>query len=272
MKRFSNLLFYLILAVVFIFMLNWLIRQMIYPAPRMGVGNPPLGMEEIAVSLSDKSVCYGWLYQNPAADDVAPVILFFHGNGENLQTMAYSGIYQDFQNLGVHFLAMDYPGYGKSTGSASEKMLLEAADSAFVWIADRFFDHPKIICGWSLGAGVAFQTAAKYSHLLDGFIALSPWSSLTDVAAAHYPRWLVNLALRESYNSLEAAAKIQCPALIIHGENDRIIPASQGESVAKTLSNAEWISVTQTGHNDLFSRQIVWNEMREFLNQIHLKK
>ena len=194
-------------------------------------------------------------------------MLFFHGNGENLQTMALSGILDDFKGLGVHFLAMDYPGYGKNGGTSSEASLVEAADSAFLWIAENFFENPKIIFGWSLGAGVAFQSAAKYHHLLDGLIAVSPWSSLPDVAAAHYPRWLVKAALSEKYNSVEAAGKIQSPALVIHGEQDRIIPSAQGQRVSEALSNSTLVLLPGTGHNDVFSRQQTWQAIATFLGE-----
>jgi pimeloyl-ACP methyl ester carboxylesterase len=89
--------------------------------------------------------------------------------------------------------------------------LTEAAYAAFARIRESFPENPKIICGWSLGAAVAFQAAARYDEEIDGFIALSSWSSLPDVAAEHYPRWMVNFLLKEQYNSLEAARRIHCP-------------------------------------------------------------
>jgi pimeloyl-ACP methyl ester carboxylesterase len=254
-------------------MTNWLIRKMVYPAPWFRVSAAPPPLEDVLISLPDGEQAHGWFYRESSATDSTPVMLFFHGNGENLETMRMSGILEDFQRLEIHFLALDYPGYGRSGGTSSEAAILEAADSAFVWLADRYFNNPKIIFGWSLGAGVAFQTAAKYSSLVDGLIALSPWTSLADVAAVHYPRWLVNLVLQEKYKSLEAAPQINCPSLVIHGEWDQIIPLTQGERVAAKMGGAaRWVKVPQTGHNDLFSREVVWKEIRAFLRELSEEK
>lgn len=242
---------------------------MVYPAPLMRVSAPPQGMEDLFISLADGVEVHGWLYRHSAGNDSTPIMLFFHGNGENLETLRLSGILPDFQSLGVHLLALDYPGYGRSGGSSSESALIKAADVAFAWMSENFPANPKIICGWSLGAAVAFQAAAKRSDEITGFIALSPWTSLPDVAAVHYPRWMVNSLLNEEYNSLAAAGQIHCPALIIHGEADQIIPAVQGEKVAAAMgAPARWVKVPRAGHNDLLDRPVVWQEIRAFLESI----
>lgn len=246
---------------------------MVYPAPFLRVSPAPDGMEDLFLLISDDVQVHGWLHRNSAGDDSTPVMLFFHGNGENLETMRLSGILSDFQNLGVHFLALDYPGYGRSGGSSSEAALIEAADAAFAWMGENFPKNPKIIFGWSLGAAVAFQTVAGHSQEVQGLIALSPWTSLPDVAAVHYPRWMVNSLLNEKYNSLSAAGQIHCPALIIHGEADQIIPAVQGEKVAAAMGTpTRWVKVPRTGHNDLLDRPAVWQEIRVFLDNISGKE
>jgi len=272
-RRFWRWIILLCVIIFFIPTMNWLIRQMVYPAPLLRVSSAPNGMEDLFFLISDDVQVHGWLHCNSAGDDSTPIMLFFHGNGENLETMRMSGILEDFQNLGVHFLAVDYPGYGRSGGSSSEAVLIEAADSSFAWIRENFPKNPKIIFGWSLGAAVAFQTAASHSQEIQGFIALSPWTSLSDVAAVHYPRWMVNSLLNEEYNSLSAAGKIYCPALIIHGESDQIIPAVQGEKVAAAMgAPPRWVKVPRTGHNDLLDRPLVWQEIETFLNDINEKK
>jgi pimeloyl-ACP methyl ester carboxylesterase len=168
---------------------------------------------------------------------------------------------------------MDYPGYGQSDGKASEKNNIASANSVFHWIETNFKENPKIIFGWSLGAAVAIQTAYHNRDKIDGLIAVSCWSSLPEVAAAHYPRFLVNSLLKENYNSVEVAKKIECPALLIHGEKDNIIPISQGKKVAKAMdSSARWVPVPNSGHNDIFSREVVWHEITEFVNFISNNK
>lgn len=248
-------------------MFPWLIRKMIYPAPFFTVGAPPAQIEEVPLELADGTKVYAWLKRsNHAHNDSTPLLIFFHGNGENLKSMQMGGMFEAFADLGVHFLALDYPGYGKSEGSASEESILAAANQLFAWANEAFPNAPKIIGGWSLGAGVAFQNAAEHSANIDGLLVISPWSSLPDVAAAHYPRWMVNSLLKEQYDSRKAAEKIACPALVIHGERDGIIPFSQGKIVKNHLAGeVTWLPVANAGHNDIFHRQVVWEAIGAFL-------
>jgi pimeloyl-ACP methyl ester carboxylesterase len=196
-----------------------------------------------------------------------PVALFFHGNGENLETMRQTGLFGELAQLGIGLVAVDYPGYGRSGGRPSEESLARAADTAWQWLGSRYPDRPHLICGWSLGAAVALRLAAREGDGVDGVIAMSSWTSLPDVAGLHFPRWLVGMALHERHDSLAMAPTISAPALVIHGVEDRIIPASQGERVAAALPASRWVAVPGAGHNDLLSRGEVWQEMAAFVDQ-----
>ena len=250
-------------------MLSSLIRKMIYPAPFISVTTPPPGMQEVFITSESAPTTCAWLYEYTSAGENSPVVLLFHGNGENLETMKLSGTLDQFQSLNISFLAADYPGYGKSEGSAAEETNIRAAEAALEWLNSRYPSRPIVILGWSLGAGVGLQAAAKNTERVSGLILLSPWSSLADVAAVHYPAWLVEKVLPESYNSLRAAAQINCPTLILHGEVDRIIPVQQGKVLAKAFPQpVKLITLPGVGHNDIFSEPTVWHEIRAFLKKI----
>ena len=98
---------------------------------------------------------------------------------------------------------------------------------------------------------------------------MSPWSTLDAVARTHFPGWLVGLLLSESYDSLAAARDVHCPVLVIHGEADPIIPVAQGLELTTAFPTPpRWVPVPGTGHNDLLSRAVVWDEMAAFLEQL----
>lgn len=256
----------LVLMIIFIPLTQYLVRFMTYPAPPITVPSPPQPFREVAIEYTRGESAIGWLYENSAAQN-APVILMFHGNGENLETMRRGGMLHQFMDLNVSFLALDYPGYGRSDGKPSEQNNIAAANAAFQWIVRNFETNPRIIFGWSLGAAVAIPTAAQHQSGVDGLIAVSPWSSLPEVAAVHYPGFLVKPLLKESYNSVEAARQIDCPTLIIHGEQDNIIPISQGKKVAEVMgAAARWVPVPHTGHNDIFGRELVWEVIGDFIS------
>lgn len=263
----------ILIMVVSLFPLSqYLVRLMTYPAPSVIVPSPPpKPFREIKINYLNEDSAIGWLFNN-ASEPNAPIILMFHGNGENLETMRRGGLLDQFMNLDVHFLAIDYPGYGCSSSKPSEQNNIAAANAAFQWIAENFNENPKIIFGWSLGAAVAIQAAFHNLNQTDGLIAVSAWSSLPDVAAAHYPRFLVSALVKENYNSVEAAKETKCPVLLMHGEKDNIIPFSQGKKVAEAMgSSAQWVPVPNAGHNDIFSNEIVWKEIASFLSTFYAK-
>ncbi len=241
------------------FMNNRFVHNMIYPAPPISVPEqPPASFQDPDWSLD----MHGWLYQ-PKTGGARQVMLYFHGNGENLETMRRSGQLEDLKLLEIPFLVVDYPGYGRSKGKASEESILQNSTAAVKWLRMRFQNHQIVLCGWSLGGSVAVQTAAKADA--DGLIALSTWTSLHDVATLHFSEWLVGFTLQERYDALQAAGSIQCPALFIHGEMDDLIPADQGKKVASKIKQSRWILLPSVGHNDLLSQPVVWKEIVQFL-------
>ena len=240
-------------------------RSLIYPAPDVWVGAPPAGFEEVALLLDDGTQVIGWHRPRSQPGD-RPVMVFFHGNGENLETMKWSGLYEQLVALRVPLLVVDYPGYGRSTGQPSEQSLKRAATAAKQWARERYPKSGLVPCGWSLGAALALYLAATGPSDIDGVVAISPWTRLSDVANAHFPRVLVSLGLREEYDSLALAQSIDRPALVLHGTADRIIPVDQGELVAMGLKTARWIPVEGAGHNDLLSFSEVWLEIEDFVS------
>ena len=257
-----------ILAVLFLLrMLDDFVRQSIYPAPRVPVPQAPAPLEEVGLDLATGERIVAWSHADRELPAGRPAVVFFHGNGENLETMRMAGTFEELARLRVAWMAVDYPGYGRSTGKPSEEGVLAGADAAVAWLRERHPGRPLVLCGWSLGAATAIGTAARHPEHVRGLIALSPWTSLQDVARLHFPGFMVKSMLRERYDSLAAAKKVRVPALVIHGEVDNLIPAAQGKEVAAALS-ARWVPIPSAGHNDLLARDEVWTEMERFLDEV----
>jgi pimeloyl-ACP methyl ester carboxylesterase len=250
--------------VLLVVALNSYVRYAIYPIPPVSVGDPPPGWSDVWWQGREGVGLHAW--HGGAAEGPGPVVLFFHGNGENLETLKWSGLYQRWTELGAYAVVPDYPGYGKSGGSPDEEGLAEGARLALDWARERFPERRLVIVGWSLGAAVATRLAAERASGVDGLIAISAWSRIRDVAGEHFPALLVRLLLREEFDSIAAAAEVRCPSIVIHGEADRIIPAEQGRALAEALgAGSRWVSVPGAGHNDLLGRNEVWTEIRAFL-------
>lgn len=261
-------LFSIVLIFTIYFALSHFVKQAIYPAPAVRVLQPSKPLEEVELKLANGSSIIGWHYA-PSISHGKAVLLYFHGNGENLQTMQMSGLIDSLVDLNRPFFIIDYPGYGRSTESPTEQRIRETSNQAVRWLNDQHASQPKVICGWSLGAAVAIQSASENQESVNGLIALSAWSSLREAAAEHYPSWLIALLLRERYDSANAAKSVRCPSLLIHGDEDSLIPVEQGRKVANNLGdNARFVSLSNTGHNDLLGHETVWKEIKSFLSQI----
>ncbi len=245
---------------------NALFRQTLYPAPAISVGEAPAPLQEVSLALPSGETVVAWAFtaaEAPAGGGQALLVL--HGNGENLETMRYSGLFDLLRELGVSFLAVDYPGYGRSSGQPSENANIAAAEAGLRWLGEEHPDDRLVVWGSSLGAAVAVQATARHPAVA-GLITLSPWTSLRAIAREHFPAWLIRLALAETYDSVAAAPSIPCPTLVIHGLEDNIVPVSHGRSLAAALPRlSKWVEVPHAGHNDLLGHSIVWREIQEFL-------
>lgn len=261
-----------VLIFIFLFLLVVLMREkitqfLLYPAPAIQVPhNPPLPLLNLMVSVSDHEQLQCWYrYQQNAQ----PWLIYFHGNGENLQTLWLSGIFKEFEKLGVNYLVMEYPGYGNNRGNQNEKSLLQSARIVVEKVQNNFQAEKIILFGWSLGAAVAVQTAINKSPSLKGLILASPWWSLEAVAKEHYPDWLVNLFLTEKYESFSVAPLLDIPVLIIHGSRDEIIPVQHGQRLSTKFSHLfQMVEIPQAHHGDLFSFSSVWEIMAAFIHNV----
>ena len=240
-------------------------RSFIYPVPTVEVGEPPDPFHEVEIDLSSGGRIIGWHHAGDPRS-TRPALVFFHGNGENLETLKWSGVYDQLLSLRTAVLVVDYPGYGRSSGAPSEAGLKSSAEAALAWMKSRHPNRAIVPCGWSLGAALAVHLAA--AGPVTGLITISPWTSLSAVAEIHFPRWLVGAGLREEYDSLGVAARIEAPALVIHGSVDRIIPVEQGRRLAGALAEARWMEVEQAGHNDLLGFPTVWQEIDAFVTAL----
>ncbi len=242
-------------------------RNLIYPAPGVAVGAPPPGFELVQLPLADGGEVEAW-HREAVGSGARTPLIYFHGNGENLETLRWAGLTDRLAALGVPVLLVDYPGYGNSGGAPSEQSLKSAAVAALRWSRDQYSERKVIPCGWSLGAALAIYLAAEHSEETSGIVALSPWTSLTAVADVHFPGWLVALGLRESYDSLAIVSRLTAPMLVVHGTEDEVIPVDQGRHLAAASSHATWVPVEGAGHGDLLARNEVWRRISGFIESV----
>lgn len=125
-----------------------------------------------------------------------PTILYLHGNSMNRaapwRIAAYSAL---TSRLDANVVAIDYRGFGDSTGTPSEPGLVEDAETAYRWIRSqqqpRALNNaaengeaavPSItVFGQSLGTGIAALLAATLERQgtpADGIVLMAPYTDL----------------------------------------------------------------------------------------------
>ncbi len=175
------------------------------------------------------------------------VVFFLHGNSANLKEWFIDGGLYRRANLDL--VMMDYRGFGKSTGRIESEAQLHA-DVEAVWqaVAPRYAGKRVIVYGRSLGTGLAAAWAARHQPQLT--ILVSPYTSMSELAALHYP-WVPQGVLRYPLRSDEAVARIRSPLLLVHGDQDALIPLGHSESLARKAPSARLVVIADAAHADV---------------------
>ena len=116
------------------------------------------GVEDLRLTTDDGETLVAWYVP---AKDGHPLILYFHGNGGALVDRVPR--FRALMASGYGLLALSYRGYGGSTGSPTQKGLMEDAETAYLEARARGYNGDRIVLiGESLGTGVAIALAATH--------------------------------------------------------------------------------------------------------------
>jgi uncharacterized protein len=183
-----------------------------------------------------------------------PVFLYFHGNGGSLRWRdeRFRAIIADGSGL----IALSYRGYGGSSGRPTEKGLLADAAAAYEFAIGRYSTERMILWGESLGSAVAIALAAD--NPIGRLVLEAPFTSAVDVGARHYWFIPVRLFMKDQFRSDLVAGKITAPVLVVHGDDDCVVPLTLGKRLyALIRSPKRFVSIARPGHSDLGDRAVV---------------
>ena len=180
------------------------------------------------------------------------VFFFLHGNSGNLKKWFVD--LDAFRQANFDVVMFDYRGFGKSSGQIESEEQLRA-DVKAVWahFSPMYDGKRVVISGQSLGTGLAAGLAAELcsnGHAPDLTLLVSPYSSMRALAAELYP-WVPMQVLKYPLHTLEHAAKLLGPVMLIHGEKDELIPIHHSETLCSAMSKAELVRVDGAGHSDV---------------------
>lgn len=186
-------------------------------------------------------------------------MLVFHGNAGYALDRGYfvNGLRAQGKQWDVFLF--EYPGYGAREGTPSEANFQTSATQALeALLADD--STPVFVTGESLGSGVASYLAATFPDEVAGLLLVTPFSSLTDVAAHHYPFLPVRILLSERYDSVEALSRYRGPVAFLLAGRDEVVPRVLGQQLYDSYGGPKWLHIEeQAGHNTLpYSPDTPW--------------
>ena len=191
----------------------------------------------------------------------AESVLLVHGWGSHAPR--YSAFVQQILARGWRAVAFDAPAHGQSPGHSATLADFSEALEAVVMAHGPF----GAIVGHSYGAVAAasllatrkpsgLQVAALVSMPRDGGYTLESFLLIlgvdADLRRRVRERFQAQFGLpAEGISSLQMAAKITCPVLLVHDRDDDVVPLSQAQEVLAALPHGA-LHITQgLGHSGM---------------------
>lgn len=208
------------------------------------------------------------------ASDSLPCLLFVHGSPGSsdafLNYLADSAMAATFRMVSI-----DRPGFGYTEGfGVPEPSILNQA-LAVKAVVDAFSPREKVLlAGHSLGASVVARFAMEYPDQTAGLILLGGsidpeqeehpwWQGAVDGAPLKWfiPKafWTSNAEIipleEELRQMLPGWQKINCPVMLIHALNDRLVPYANVGFAQKMLINCPDLNIKTFEKGDHF---VLW--------------
>lgn len=197
--------------------------------------------EDVFFSAGDGTRLHAWFI--PAKPGPARgTVIFYHGNAQNL-TAHYEGV-SWLPRSGYNLFLFDYRGYGRSEGEVTRKGTFLDSVAALEYIRSREDVRELPLAGFGQSLGGACLLAALGEtdpHQVCGVAVESTFWSYQGVAQEHlganWLTWLVQWPLahwlvtdeHSPSRSLRNLAGV--PLLVIHGDDDEIVPFNQGKKL-----------------------------------------
>lgn len=186
---------------------------------------------------------HAWYYP---AQDGKPTILMSMGNCCSLG-LGYESKFP-LMTEGYGLLVYEYPGYGSTKGKPDEQSIYKSIEAASKFLEEKGVPTTEqILYGVSLGGGPTVELAANSGKQFKAVVLESTMTSFADVVEHSIGKWVPNWLfplheqVQSKFESLSKISKINSPLLVLHGENDPLMPKHFAEQLfnASTLPEGQ---------------------------------
>ena len=229
---------------------------MIFPAPPSSYseGDPIFMLE------ADTGEQIATDFLAASGEDSGALLIYSHGNGEDIGELR--PFLKSFTEQGISVLAYDYPGYGQSSGQASEAGCYAAIEAVYRHATTElgFSSKQIILYGSSLGSGPSVWLATR--EAVGGLILKGAFTSTFRVLTR------IKMLPWDRFDNLKRLPDVDCPVLLIHGVEDLTVPFSHAlKNWAVISAPKQKLFVDEAGHNGIIEQagQAYWDQVIPFI-------
>lgn len=223
-------------------------RFIIYPVPRDK-------NQDCAKKIADEVIVRGnttLYYQDNHSDKV---VIFYHGNADIVCDKVE--LVDIFNEKGISYIFVEYPGYSGNSGVASHEGLKESARETIAFINEKNYEHVYVV-GQSIGTGAASYHASLQAP--ERLLLFSPFMTLTDVVASMfpiYPHFLIEKVFDDGFDNVDALKNYVGKLLIVHGTKDTVVPEQQGKKLFESVlsQDKKYIKAQGYRHANVYNAQ-----------------
>ena len=206
---------------------------------------------ELDIPVADGGASHAWWLPANASPPAAATLFYLRGNdgnlGEEVERLAA------LRRHRLPILAIDYRGFGKSSGPAPSEAQVYA-DAMAAWdhlVRSQGVEPGRIIVyGHSLGGAVAVELALRRAPMC-GIVLESTFTSIAEMGRRQYPIVPVRWFLTERFDTLSKIGRLGVPIVLIHGTSDDVVPATMAQRLYEAASAPkQLILVAGAGHED----------------------
>jgi alpha/beta superfamily hydrolase/peroxiredoxin len=207
-----------------------------------------------------------------------PMVVFCHGFGGTKEGPLFELITDSLQKHGISSIRFDFNGHGESEGKFEEMTVpneINDAKKVIEYVRDLRYVSKIALVGHSQGGVVASMTAGELGSDISAVVLMAPAAVLRDDAirgstfGKQYnpldppeyvelwgPQRLGRNYIKTAFSLpiYETAANYHGPALIIHGNGDRIVPYTYGLRFHQQWKGSEYVLQEYFDHG--FSQNI----------------
>lgn len=229
--------------------------------------------EDVYLKSKNDSLLHGWFFPVDSKTTELGTVVQFHGNAENISTHFLSLVW--IVRYGYNLFIFDYQGYGQSQGVPNQAKINEDALTALEYIIKRNSKLKLIAYGQSLGGTILLKALDDFSDKkkIDAVVIDSSFSSYQEIGKEKLSMtWitflfqpLAYILISDRYAPKRIYNISPIPLLVIHGDNDSVVPIHHGKNIFNLAKEPKWFwhikggkhIDSMTSHNGIYRDKLL---------------